>query len=1352
MTSLLQQLPVWAGATLATWAICWSVVAPEPCQDVPTCSKQLQTYPGYYHIVSTAALVAMAAHEICGLIATYMGSQQTQALIPHLKSRCLPSFLLALMFGVLATAERLFSRADWTIAHVQPNADGLTAPGRPVYTMQAYMEWGINVPILMILSGYCSLGRPLQEVSRPLIVTNVYVIFCWAATATTSGLLKWMLIGVAFAMYGWASLDMLAWVQQFERSAPQDLPSRGIRPWLSNGLSLYLVLYGVVYMSSVMGFIDAHTERKGFFVLTFGSKIAYCAAFVFIRADEYHKTLTDVLRKVSVSNVGMISILRGSFDIILPCVLDAAGRCKLPPQMSGDMEKLEKMLGCRVAGANLRDLLAGEEDKSDFAAYVRNVVRQADCPQGSEVSLSTQGIWTCSGGSMPPIAQVLHSKMLSKPTSARLSATLHLSVVPRSAVSQGKERHLVAAIQFATSMDESKEADAGIAGFESFKVEDVQTSTGGSTQLSDVSGSAIVANLADLTKLGASAILHGSSVRESEEASAYWGPSVISDETMSHLGAFAAEKTPFQAPFDARIAGTWEGTTSEKLGSYDQRIEFHNDCIHVSITLMGQKLEGRFRMNCAVEPHQLDIEVLGSQPVTLPYIFKFDGQGRLHLCGPSDKRAVRPSQFGGSGLCIMERVSKSGTRRGSSRAASKTGSLCFEPDPEFSRNSTAESEKDQVMKVACEVGKATLLDQLMGVRDLEPSGGEGSASHGRIHGIGPDQYHHRLAQVHLSDSREEAEAQRQLSEQEREAPSHRLRITRLRIEPVELTKSHICGVGMWEFQQPSVHNEQLSRYLLDLSWQKDALKAMIEDLQNHEAYTILGVAPEISDSDLNKAYKAAAMRLHPDKGGNAEQFKAARAAYERILQTRQAQSSKEAETEAQEAKEDAKEEVEVKARLLRLLRVRSSSLTGVLSMSFCLSGGRNGGDSWVENLQAPLDALISRLLELNRKQQDELQEVVQLHRHALEALERPVVVHDSLGSYEFPPSEGARGELEVRGDLEDLRPQKPNLPDEEAETCRFQPLSSTFCTKQPSAPDDDDALCRKAESFEPLEQRTNSTARDLSERLEDSRSERVSTWTTSRTPGELATSSAAKDLKLAQERRNGFDTAIGILVLLNAFVMVLDLECQGNQAGLDAGIIGLNVWSGFEPAINVMEHCFAVAFLLELCYRVYSERCKYFKEGMNIFDTVLVAVACIDLYILTPLLATSSFNNTSTLRLLRTVKLVRAVRIVRALRLFRGLRLLIKACSSFLPSLCWSMALLGLFMMMGALFMGNLLQDYILDESLDRDRRTWVWMHYGTAYRAIYTMFEMTFDAGCCTDQLLVWCGSFGIYMYSNYL
>ena len=40
----------------------------------------------------------------------------------------------------------------------------------------------------------------------------------------------------------------------------------------------------------------------------------------------------------------------------------------------------------------------------------------------------------------------------------------------------------------------------------------------------------------------------------------------------------------------------------------------------------------------------------------------------------------------------------------------------------------------------------------------------------------------------------------------------------------------------------------------------------------------------------------------------------------------------------------------------------------------------------------------------------------------------------------------------------------------------------------------------------------------------------------------------------------------------NAFVMVLDLECQGNEVGFASGIIGRNVWRGFEPAILVSWH------------------------------------------------------------------------------------------------------------------------------------------------------------------------------------
>ena len=55
MATLIGQLPVWIGATLATWAICWTLVSPEACQDSPACAKHLKTYPGdttLFHVFS----------------------------------------------------------------------------------------------------------------------------------------------------------------------------------------------------------------------------------------------------------------------------------------------------------------------------------------------------------------------------------------------------------------------------------------------------------------------------------------------------------------------------------------------------------------------------------------------------------------------------------------------------------------------------------------------------------------------------------------------------------------------------------------------------------------------------------------------------------------------------------------------------------------------------------------------------------------------------------------------------------------------------------------------------------------------------------------------------------------------------------------------------------------------------------------------------------------------------------------------------------------------------------------------------------------------------------------------------
>mmetsp|Transcript_63890 Transcript_63890/g.149780 ORF Transcript_63890/g.149780 Transcript_63890/m.149780 type:complete len:597 (+) Transcript_63890:41-1831(+) len=211
------------------------------------------------------------------------------------------------------------------------------------------------------------------------------------------------------------------------------------------------------------------------------------------------------------------------------------------------------------------------------------------------------------------------------------------------------------------------------------------------------------------------------------------------------------------------------------------------------------------------------------------------------------------------------------------------------------------------------------------------------------------------------------------------------------------------------------------------------------------------------------------------------------------------------------------------------------------------------------------------------------------------------------------------------------------------------------------------------------------------------------------------------------------DCIMGILVVLNSIVMALELECDGQAS---ASFVGLTPgWncaeSSKETWFLVLEHIFTWIFALELIVRLYFLRWAYFRDILNCVDVLLVALPMLDLYVFTPLAGYS--HNIELLRVLRLAKMVRAIRIMRTLRLFQGLRLLVQACSSFLPSLAWSMILLAVCMMVGGLVMGNMLQEFIRNEGEDVEARLWIWTYYGTAYRAMYTMYEITFAGNWTT-------------------
>lgn len=636
----LQLVLRWVLASVATWSVSWWCLAPTDCQRHAACAQEMQKLPGRHYLISMTALLAMAFYELCGLVATYFDSKHVQALIPHIKSRCLPSFLLTLIFSHLALVEWLFSRSAWHVAHV--GADGL----RPSLTLR-YVEWTFDVPIMFVLCGYCCLGRPLKEVSKPLMVTNFYIILSWVASLTPNAWMKWSMILVAFSLYVWVAQMTGVWTRRFEEDAPLELPCRELRPLLCYGLNLEFFLYGVIYLLAAGHLIGSDTERLCYFCLNLGSKLALAAVFVTLRAKEYHMTLTEVLKKVSVSNLGMISILRSSFDMILPCVLDTLGCCKLPQQTSGDMQKLEHMLGCPVAGANLLDFLPAKEDQANFSAYIRNVLRQADA-EASCAALKTCGTWD--GGTVP-MAQVLHTKIQgSGPT---FQATLHLSVVPRSRFGGREGRHLVCALTLGTTSVDEKDETEGKLHFDAF--DERQTSETPSTAATSEDAASrsgrLVASLKDLKALGASSVL---GVPEADEEGSVWADSAwgLSD----HDG-------PMPQPAvaqDARIVGVWEGVVSQELGAYHQRLEFKNDCVTASVTVLNRQMPAEVRMNCSVEPCELDIVVFPERsscpPPAIPYIFKIE-DGQLHLCGPSGSAMRRAKAFTGPGLCIMERVS-----------------------------------------------------------------------------------------------------------------------------------------------------------------------------------------------------------------------------------------------------------------------------------------------------------------------------------------------------------------------------------------------------------------------------------------------------------------------------------------------------------------------------------------------------------------------------------------------------------------------------------------------------------------------------------------------------------------------
>lgn len=235
--------------------------------------------------------------------------------------------------------------------------------------------------------------------------------------------------------------------------------------------------------------------------------------------------------------------------------------------------------------------------------------------------------------------------------------------------------------------------------------------------------------------------------------------------------------------------------------------------------------------------------------------------------------------------------------------------------------------------------------------------------------------------------------------------------------------------------------------------------------------------------------------------------------------------------------------------------------------------------------------------------------------------------------------------------------------------------------------------------------------------------------------GRNACSCNCGNVKTAEDFVNGpLDMIMGWVIILNAVALVVQSEWMGWKAELSLGLRETD-----DPhwlvGFKIAEHIFMVLYIIELVLRLMVLRSRWLFtrdceiKYANLLDAFIVAISGVDLYVFEQM---SDVNSPSLVlaRLIRLARVTRTLRVIRVMKLFRQLRVLTTTFVASLGALFWSMVILAIFMFLGALALCQATHEFVIDVNNDLEMRLWVFQMYGSAGKAMYTMFEATNSGG----------------------
>jgi len=228
-----------------------------------------------------------------------------------------------------------------------------------------------------------------------------------------------------------------------------------------------------------------------------------------------------------------------------------------------------------------------------------------------------------------------------------------------------------------------------------------------------------------------------------------------------------------------------------------------------------------------------------------------------------------------------------------------------------------------------------------------------------------------------------------------------------------------------------------------------------------------------------------------------------------------------------------------------------------------------------------------------------------------------------------------------------------------------------------------------------------------------------------------------KDPPMKAFVKEKLDLPIGIVVLVNVVLMIIESQWVGGGTDVSLGLMESYDTFLTKAFFEITEYCFFTIYLLDLVIRILVLRGEWYfdsKKGlmyMNVFDAFLVLLNFLELIVLPFWDAGNAPElNTNHIRLIKLTRVARTLRVVKTLSMLRQLRHLVATCIASIGALFWSLILLLFLKLIFALMISQTLQIFIQNPDENYEARLMMNSWYGTFSRSMYTFFEITYSGG----------------------